>query len=331
MKNIYKETFENFEPEPPKKVWENIEKSIKKTSKNYNTKKIITFTGAAIILITSVLFYQSKKNEISIPENKELSNQEIINNVESKKNNEITKQNEISTKIVESKNEISHIENNNNESSRIKDIVQKINQNSSENHIQTVANTANKINESNSSLPNETISNEQNVPKVQNIENKIIISGEQTICKGEKAILSANGGVKYLWSTGERINSIVVSPSITTDYSVMITDENGNSKTGLVTVTVADCIALLVPNAFTPNGDGQHDVFKPVGNNIRKFEMTILSRTGQVVFTTHSIDEGWDGTIGGKPAPVGVYVYNISYINELNQNKILQGSLTLIR
>lgn len=336
MKKSYKEIFDNFEPEPPKKVWENIEKNINKNSGFTNFKKGALFSGVAIIIIVTIFLIIPSKTNISdkktvtYSENKiNTANQsEERNSKEIITNKDVTINKKQTIKDIHSINENKPIQT----ESKIKEIVQKADEKNSLNQNQNNTNTVLTENGNNAiSNLSEDKPIEKSAPIAQNKESKIKISGEQTICLGEKAILSAEGGVKYLWSTGEKSKSIVVSPNTTTDYTVMVTDEDGNKKTGLLTVTVADCIALFVPNAFTPNGDGQHDVFKPVGTNIKKFEMTILSRTGQVVFNTHSLNDGWDGTIGGKPAPTGVYIYNISYTNELNQNKILQGSLTLIR
>jgi len=335
MKNIFKKTFENFEPQPPRRVWENIEKSIKKSSNFSTLKKGMISTASAILVVSTIIFFQYRRNNLSNLE-KATTPQQIINNeiINNNKNLEENYKQEIV--ISHHRKLINANKNNENnkpvEDSKIKEIVQNVSEKLTDSHNQVKNNTT--INENKENYNNTPIvikSTDQYVHKEQINETKFSISGEQTICRGEKAILSVEGGVRYLWSTGERSKSIIVNPNITTDYSVMITDENGNNKTGLVTVTVADCFALLVPNAFTPNGDGQHDIFKPIGNNIRKFEMTILSRTGQIVFISQSINDGWDGTIGGKPAPTGVYVYNITYINEINQNKILQGSVTLIR
>ncbi len=335
MKKSYKEIFDNYEPEPPKKVWENIEKNINKNSGFTNFKKGALLSGVAIIIIATIFLIIPSKTNISDKKTDTYSENKIITANQSEESNS----KEINTYDVtinkkQTKKDINRITENKpiQTESKIKEIIQKTEEKNSLNKNQKNTNTVLSEN-GNNVISNLSVDKpiENPVPIAQNKESKIKISGEQTICLGEKAILSAEGGVKYLWSTGEKSKSIVVSPNTTTDYTVMVTDEDGNKKTGLLTVTVADCIALFVPNAFTPNGDGQHDVFKPVGTNIKKFEMTILSRTGQIVFNTHSLNDGWDGTIGGKPAPTGVYIYNISYTNELNQNKILQGSLTLIR
>jgi gliding motility-associated-like protein len=160
---------------------------------------------------------------------------------------------------------------------------------------------------------------------------EISFSSDQTVCKGDKVKLSVNGGVSYLWSTGEKTQYIIVNPTSSVNYSVIASDENGNRKTGLISVTVSNCEALYVPNAFTPNGDGQSDIFKAYGNAVSKFEIIIVSRSGQVVYTSKNINEGWDGNIKGNAAPMGVYVYTIKYTNELKNEQTLTGHVTLIK
>jgi len=59
-----------------------------------------------------------------------------------------------------------------------------------------------------------------------------------TICSGATATLTAFGGVSFFWSTGQNTQSIMVSPLITTVYSVTVTNENGCTATASTTITV---------------------------------------------------------------------------------------------
>jgi gliding motility-associated-like protein len=84
-----------------------------------------------------------------------------------------------------------------------------------------------------------------------------------------------------------------------------------------------------VPNAFTPNGDGLNDTFRPVatGELIRQFSMVIYNRWGQMVFETSDYSGGWDG----KNAPAGVYGWVISYSDYMGKLFKMKGGVTLIR
>ena len=88
---------------------------------------------------------------------------------------------------------------------------------------------------------------------------------------------------------------------------------------------------LHMPNAFTPNGDGENDLFQPI---IRfspdKYTMIIYDRSGIPLFQSNNINNGWDGTINGKGmAPQGVYMYHIQYTSFSGTKKSETGTLTL--
>ncbi|MDD4596862.1 MAG: gliding motility-associated C-terminal domain-containing protein, partial [Lentimicrobiaceae bacterium] len=83
------------------------------------------------------------------------------------------------------------------------------------------------------------------------------------------------------------------------------------------------------PNAFTPNGDGLNDTFRPVTDYDRfsKFSMVIYNSWGQRQFETTNPAEGWDG----KNAAAGVYVWVITYADYLGKVNTLRGSVTVVR
>jgi gliding motility-associated-like protein len=89
-----------------------------------------------------------------------------------------------------------------------------------------------------------------------------------------------------------------------------------------------------VPNAFTPNGDGNNDLFEIYGNKKvwKELSISIFNRWGEKVFESNDIQFFWDGTYKGVLQNPGVYVYqlNLSYINGYFL-PVQKGSLTLIR
>ena len=96
-------------------------------------------------------------------------------------------------------------------------------------------------------------------------------------------------------------------------------------------VDPSDC-KVFIPTAFTPNGDGNNDNFRPKANcKTEKYELVIYNRWGQVVFTTRSQYNFWDGKLKNKDAPIGSYIYMLKYKFPLQDFKKVNGSILLIR
>jgi len=117
-----------------------------------------------------------------------------------------------------------------------------------------------------------------------------------------------------LWSTGQISQSIEL-PVLAADTSVWVTvakDGCGSSDTVLVKVEEVPQGELYFPNAFTPNGDGSNDEFKPLGptDNITQYNLQVYNRWGQLVFSSDDPNVPWDG---GNTRQPGVYIYKVKY------------------
>lgn len=88
---------------------------------------------------------------------------------------------------------------------------------------------------------------------------------------------------------------------------------------------------VIVPNAFTPNGDNINDEFALQGTFIKNFEMYIYDRWGAKVFESHNIENSWDGEKNGHAVPEGTYMYRGSVTGYSGVEKEFHGSLILIR
>lgn len=90
---------------------------------------------------------------------------------------------------------------------------------------------------------------------------------------------------------------------------------------------------LLVPNVFTPNGDGMNDVFTIVGYGMASMELLLYDRWGNLVYTARGTERlSWDGTKGGEPAPEGVYTYVLRYkLVDKPDTEWRTGTVTLLR
>lgn len=89
------------------------------------------------------------------------------------------------------------------------------------------------------------------------------------------------------------------------------------------------------PNAFTPNGDGVNDTYKPLFFcPVLTTHFIVFNRWGQKVFETRDPDKAWDGKVNGKDAPSDVYGWRVEYeaIREGSQQKLTaKGDVTLLR
>ena len=88
---------------------------------------------------------------------------------------------------------------------------------------------------------------------------------------------------------------------------------------------------IFVPNAFSPNGDGLNDVFRPRGEGIESMIMAVFDRWGNKVFEGSDIDVGWDGTWNGQALSSDGFGYIIDFVCEGNITFRLHGNVTLIR
>jgi len=134
----------------------------------------------------------------------------------------------------------------------------------------------------------------------------------------------------YLWSTNSSSSSISVNAPGT--YWINVTDSNGCNGREYINVSVASCpIQIFFPSAFTPNGDGKNDLFKPtVKGPLQQYELSIFNRWGQKIFSTNDFLKGWNGTIGNKMQN-GVFIWLCKYQFNDQKLKIEKGSFLLIR
>ncbi len=143
----------------------------------------------------------------------------------------------------------------------------------------------------------------------------------------------------FNWSTSFGLSCIdcskpIVSTYSTTDYVVTVSSLNGTTTcldSTKLHVKVLPVKPPFVPNTFSPNGDGNNDVFEIYGENIRQVGLTIFNRWGELVFKTDNAYEGWDGTYKGQLQLPQVFTYyaNITFLDNTKTEK--KGSVTLIR
>lgn len=141
----------------------------------------------------------------------------------------------------------------------------------------------------------------------------------------------------YSWSPTDGLSCIdcpnpEASPVLTTNYTVIGTDSLGCTYETTTSVYVKNEFEIFIPNAFSPNGDGNNDEFKLLDfGSVDHFEFKVFNRTGELVFQTEDITKTWDGTYKGKLLNPDVYVYHISGVYINTEEFDFQGSITLIK
>ena len=130
--------------------------------------------------------------------------------------------------------------------------------------------------------------------------------------------LFASGGTKYTWSPSESLDdfrsfSPIATPVESTLYRVIGQDANGCSDSTSVEVLVQNTV--FIPNLFTPNADGNNDVFRVYGSGVAELSIKIFDLHGTQIFASQDINTimnmGWDGSFGGKTVPSETYVWII--------------------
>ncbi|MFZ5552219.1 MAG: PKD domain-containing protein [Bacteroidota bacterium] len=165
----------------------------------------------------------------------------------------------------------------------------------------------------------------------------VTASADTIINSGQTVPITAtgSGSGSYTWSppTGlscTNCQSPNASPMVPTTYTVTYT-ENGCSVTDDVFVDVIIVEGIGVPNAFSPNGDGENDMLSVMGAGILSMHFIVYNRYGQLVFESTSQQLGWDGKHEGKDANTGVFVWYLEYTLVSGATGTLKGNVTLIR
>lgn len=148
-----------------------------------------------------------------------------------------------------------------------------------------------------------------------------------------------NGAFKYLWTFGDGDSSQQFQPTHFYqrhgNYPISMWAWNEfNCPDSLEKILDLDPITTLyVPNTFTPNGDGDNDVWMAQGfNEDQPFFVQVWDRWGEVIFESSDIYTGWDGTAKGvRKAPTGSYSYYIKFTTSKGEIQELLGLVNLVR
>ena len=160
------------------------------------------------------------------------------------------------------------------------------------------------------------------------------LGNELAICPGSStAQLTVPSFYSVVWQDGSTTNTYSIKEIGT--YSAIISNSYGCEVYDTVHVREHCEDLLLMPNSFTPNGDGLDDVYGAIAaypEDLIYFRMKIYNRWGQELISTTAYSMQWDGTYQSVEQPLGVYVYMVEYQYAKETTKrILKGDITLIR
>ena len=160
----------------------------------------------------------------------------------------------------------------------------------------------------------------------------------QSILIGNTATIGGNptnpAGGTIVWQpnvflSDSTVGNPVASPSVTTTYTVIVTNSLGCKATDSMVVTILP--PFVIPTGFTPNGDGKNDSWMIDNMNLfPNVEIEVYNRWGEQLFYSKGNYTPWNGTYAGKPVPVGTYYYIIR-LNDPKYPDHYVGPLTILR
>ena len=115
-------------------------------------------------------------------------------------------------------------------------------------------------------------------------------------------------------------------------FTVIAQSDEGCLDTASIKINIDPNLKdFFIPNAFSPNGDGQNDLFKVYGSSIQSLEMHVFNQWGELLYVNKDLNSGWDGTWKGRPQPVGPYFYEVKVFFYNNVTITRRGNISLIR
>jgi gliding motility-associated-like protein len=173
---------------------------------------------------------------------------------------------------------------------------------------------------------------------IRPLPNVIITNGDSiTVPYNTEVNLIATGSQTYSWSpswamSNSNIANPIIQPKESALYYVYGLDSASCAGKDSIWVEVDKSNPTVMPTAFTPNGDGVNDVFRPWNKKFENFqEFRVFNRWGQEVFNAKGIDNGWDGTYRGENCDMDTYYYTVRLAYPDGNVKTLRGEVLLVR
>jgi len=161
---------------------------------------------------------------------------------------------------------------------------------------------------------------------------------DTSVVLGQPLQLGASGGTNYAWTPitwldNPNISNPISLPQNNIEYIVRVSNDIGCFANDTILVKVYKVKpGLFIPNAFTPNGDGNNDIFRPVAIGMKSVDIfRVYNRWGQMLYSGTGNGAGWDGRFGGRPQEAATYVWYAEGVDYLNNKTKLKGTVILIR
>lgn len=164
---------------------------------------------------------------------------------------------------------------------------------------------------------------------------RTIADGATTLLGGPRT--SQNPDYLRKWTPDQYIDDVYsfnpeVRPPHDFTYYLTVIDSSATCGVTDTVVVLVQCDDLNLPNAFMPETSGPRSKFGLMNRQIAKLDkFNIYDRWGKLVFTTTDFTKGWDGTINGEKAAVGVYVWEVDAFCLSGKRINRTGNVTLIR
>lgn len=181
------------------------------------------------------------------------------------------------------------------------------------------------------------------LPLVNAGPDTLLCDGELYNMQGTSNIQNVNWEPSTGLSDAGSLSPAFSNSTDSTIYVLIATDSIGCSSRDSVVMKVKNCVAFIeIPQAFSPNGDGQNDYFTVFADAalISAYQINIFNRWGELVYSSEDLNEletsysnskGWDGNYKGKIQNVGTFVYHLTAKDIYGKSYEKKGNLTLIR
>ena len=148
---------------------------------------------------------------------------------------------------------------------------------------------------------------------------------------------TSTGASNYNWSLGDNNTSTAVNPAYTYTnsgtYTITLIATNGNCiDTAFTVITIDVATSIVIPNIFSPNGDGLNDEFIITCTGMKTLNCDIFNRWGQLVYTLTAPNQNWDGKLNnGNMATEGTYYFMLNAVGVDKKTYTYQGPITLVK